>query len=134
MIDHKMTVANRKMGHIEKFQWYRWEVLADDSILMTGCVSSGLVLKGKRKGKPRYDGEPRSIVVTLEEEHAEERRFERDTGKCAECGGDGNVFAGWHHIHGTSHRTCQRCKGVGSAQAVDAVREEMDSPVVSTRA
>jgi len=115
-IDHRVAVATRKMGDIPNFVWFAWECLddADGGVMLTGCVSSGLVTKGKRKGRPRYDGERKRVVVTDAEWLAEKERFERETGKCSECGGDGKVLVRWDHIAGTTYGACFQCKGTGS--------------------
>lgn len=124
MIDHRMSVANQKAGkRPDNFLWHTWECLDDGSVMMTGCTSSGPVTKGKRKGKPKYDGDDVRVVVTPQEELAEERRFAAETGLCGECGGDGKVVQGWNHITGMEYRECPSCKGVKPTQAVDAVPE-----------
>jgi hypothetical protein len=118
-VDHRATVANRKIGVIPNFLWHSWECLdtADGSVLMTGCVSSGLVTKGPRKGRPRYDGEPKRVVVTDGELLTEKARYECEEGKCSECGGDGQEFAGWNHITGTRWRECTRCGAPDNPEA-----------------
>lgn len=83
--------------------------------MMTGCVSSGNFTRGKRKGRPRYDGKPIQAVVTDAEANAEFARYERDTSKCGECMGTGQIVAGWHYQNGTTYRPCLHCHGNGVA-------------------
>jgi hypothetical protein len=111
-IDHGRNVASRKINAPAGFQWFAWEVVGD-GVLMTGCVSTGTVTRGPNKGRPRYDGERVKCFVSRREVAEEEARFERETGKCGNCGGDGQEFARWSAAHGTEWRTCRRCEGTG---------------------
>lgn len=114
---HREVVANRKLGDVPGFQWYRFECVGDDAIVFTGAIVVGTVTKGPRKGRPKYAKETRSVVVTDAEEHAEYRRFESETGKCGTCLGKGRVCCGWHHIEGTKYRDCSKCHGSGDLDA-----------------
>ncbi len=114
-IGHAQTVALRKLGHPNNFEFYRFQCIEPDGLILTGCVSSGLATKGKRKGRPRYDGKPQTTVVLESEESQEFARFEREEGKCGECMGEGWVFASWNYLTGTAHRECRRCAGTKMA-------------------
>lgn len=116
-VNHREAVAERKLGSPIGFVWYAWECLDDDSVLLTGCVSSGVYEKGPKKGRPKYDGQTKKVVVTEAERVAERARYEAETGNCAECGGDGKMFAGWHHITGDKWRPCVFCEETGKARA-----------------
>lgn len=106
----------RKLGNPEGFQFFSWEFLEPDTVLMEGCVVTRYATKGKRKGLPIYDGPRRKVAVTLSEEKAEKARHEAETGNCGECWGDGKELAGWDHITGTEWRDCRKCAGSGKAQ------------------
>lgn len=109
---HRETVGLKKLGSPAGFVWYRWEAIGAD-VILTGCVSSGVITKGARKGRPKYDGPKQQVVVTVMEEDAELARYEAETGECGHCMGDGKEFASWHHINGTTWRECRSCHGSG---------------------
>jgi hypothetical protein len=110
---HRERLALRKLGNPAGFEFYRWEAVGD-AVVMRGCVCSGATYtKGKDKGRIKYDGPQRTVVVTEAEEAAERARFVQETGKCGECCGDGREFARWDHIEGTTYRPCRKCKGSG---------------------
>lgn len=112
-MNHYEAVAARKLGVPEGWQWFRYESVGTDATMLTGCVSSGTFTKGKRKGRPRYDGARRTAVVTDAEAQAERDRYQTDTGKCGDCMGTGQGFARWDHIEGASYRPCRVCNGSG---------------------
>lgn len=114
---HRDTVARRKLNAPPGFEFFKFQCIGNDAIALTGCVSSGVFTKGKRKGRPRYDGKPLTAVVTDAEAAAERARYEAETGKCGECCGSGQLFAGWHHIDGTTYRPCHVCAGTGMLAA-----------------
>lgn len=112
---HAETVARRKLNAPDSFVFYRWECVGPD-LMLTGCVSSGLVTKGKRIGRPRYDGPKQSCCVTDAEILLEHQRYEAETGCCGECMGTGQVFSGWNYLTGTRYRECDVCKGAKTRQ------------------
>lgn len=123
-VDHRANLAMRKIGAIPGFEFYEWRCLddPDGSVMLTGAVVTGTVTKGKRKGKKRWDEtRKRVVIITDAEMLAERRRFEREEGKCAECGGDGQAFKSWNHETGTAWRTCVKCGGSGKPLSVGAV-------------
>lgn len=106
---HRERIGRRKLGDPVGFRWFQWQCIGTDSVLLTGCVPSGAVYtKGPRKGRIKYDGDERKVVVTDAEVEAERRRF-ADAGKCPECMGTGYLFHSWDHITGTKAKPCHLC-------------------------
>ena len=108
-----MEAAEAKVG-IEGWKAYRWEDCGGDSIV-TGDVPDGVYRSGKRKGRPRFNGPGRKVVITKAEMQAKATAYEADTGKCWDCKGTGQVWAGWSKADGTRYRDCQRCNATGNA-------------------
>jgi hypothetical protein len=98
----------------------------DGTVMITGAPVTGTVASGARKGRKRY-GTPRHALVTDAEMLAERRRYEREEGKCAECGGDGQMFAKWDHREGTTYRPCVKCQATGKPLSADAVDPHVSS-------
>lgn len=109
-IYHMDAVAIRKAG-IEGWEPFAWERVGEDS-LVTGGIPS-LLKSGPRKGKKTWRGKGTSVVVTRAEVDAEAARYSAETGNCAECYGEGQVFASWHHIDGTKYHPCKACGATG---------------------
>lgn len=113
---HRERVGHRKLGSPADFRWYAWRFIHPDTVLLTGCVSSGTVTKGKRKGWPRFDGKKVEVAVSDAEIESEKQRYEAETGHCAECMGEGKVVSGWNHETGVRLRECKLCCGTGEVQ------------------
>ncbi len=110
------VIAASKLGNPAGFEFYRWEVVGPDAVMLTGCVCSGAIYtNGKRKGRKKYDGTPMTAVVTDAEEAAAKTRYQAQSGNCPECMGDGKEFAAWHFERGTTWRDCRACKGTGKS-------------------
>jgi hypothetical protein len=106
--------AEAKVG-IDGWKAYRWERADEDSII-TGDIPHGVYKTGKRKGRPKFIGNGRKVVVTNAEMQAHAAAWEAATGKCWDCKGTGQTWAGWSKAEGTRYRTCQRCNGSKEAQ------------------
>jgi hypothetical protein len=113
-INDCMEAAEAKVG-IEGWKAYQWEDCDDDSIV-TGSVPDGVYSKGPRKGKPRFVGKGKRVIITRVELEARAIAYEAETGKCWDCKGTGQTWAGWSRTEGTKYRECQRCAGTGEAQ------------------
>ena len=115
--EHRDRVGLRKLGDPAGFRFYSWEAfdVGDVAIVkMVGCVVTKFITRGPRKGRPKYDGEPRTVYVSEAEMVAECARWEAETGKCGRCMGVGQEWAGWSSDTGTRTETCRRCSGSGS--------------------
>ena len=110
-----MKAAEAKVG-IEGWEAYRWEDCDGDSIV-TGDVPDGVYRSGPRKGRPRFKGPGRRVIITRSDMWAVATAYEAETGKCWDCKGTGQTWAGWSKAEGTHYRECQRCGGTGEAQS-----------------
>lgn len=108
-----MEAAEAKVG-IDGWKAYRWEDCDGDSIV-TGDVPDGVYRSGPRKGRPRFKGPGRRVIVTKAELQAKAAVYETETGKCWDCKGTGQVWAGWSKADGTRYRDCPRCNATGNA-------------------
>ena len=105
--------AEDKVG-IEGWKAFRWEDCDGDGIL-TGCVPNGVYRSGPRKGRPRFLGPDRRVIVTKAELDERATRYEADTGNCWNCKGSGQECYGWKQGEGNIYRTCGRCGGSGKS-------------------
>jgi len=110
-INDCMKAAETKVA-IEGWKAYRWEDCDGDSIV-TGDIPDGVYRSGPRKDRPRFKGPGRRVVITNAELQVIATAYEAETGKCWECKGTGQVWAGWSKAEGTKYRKCQRCAGTG---------------------
>lgn len=116
-IQDTMEVAERKAGN--GWKTYKWQAAGRDNVL-TGRKPGGLFTRGPRKGKPNYrhkDSGPISVIVVSEAELFETaKRYEDEIGKCWNCKGHGEGFAGWSAKEGVRLKPCKRCSATGSPQ------------------
>jgi len=108
-------VARKKLGAPAGWQMHGWEVIGKSDLIVRGGVPVGTYARGPRKGRPKWVGKGDRVVVTQAEERAEKAAYEHATGKCAECQGSKETWAGWHHERGTSYRPCRKCGATGLA-------------------
>lgn len=113
--DHLQRVANRKVAAPATWEWFRFEAIGDDAIMLTGCDAVSVFTKGPRKGKPTYREPQRRVVITDAEIAEEYANYEAETGKCGKCLGEGRIWWGWDHETGTKYRECPTCHGNGAA-------------------
>lgn len=108
---------------IAGWEGHSWRAVEGGSIV-TGCVPSGVYTRGPRKGHPKFSpampGTKREVVVTVAQLDAIARDYEANGGKCWDCKGSGQTWAGWSAADGTKHRTCARCNGSRVVLAVPA--------------
>ena len=114
--DTLSMIARRKLQLPDTYTHYRWTRVDPDGLLVR-MKEEYIKTAGKNKGKPGWRGEERTCFVTYAEEKAECAAWEKETGKCSNCGGDGQEWAGWTAASGTIYKQCRRCVGSGNAQA-----------------
>jgi hypothetical protein len=110
-IDDCMKAAETKVA-IEGWKAYKWEDCDGDSIV-TGDIPYGVYRSGPRKDRPRFKGPGRRVVITKAELQVIATAYEAETGKCWECKGTGQTWAGRSIAEGNKYRKCQRCAGTG---------------------
>ncbi len=120
-VDHAETVARRKLpGLPADWRIAKWQAIgeAGNAVLFTFMrVTTRVLRSGPNRGKERrtYHKPERTSVVTREETDAEEVRYERETGKCGNCAGNGQEWAGWSAANGHRYRECSKCGATGLA-------------------
>ena len=118
-MDMAITVARRKLGVGEDWRPCMFEWMAGNDLLMEGAVVPD-VQSGPNKGRPNWKSATKDkrhkVVVTEAETAAETERWEKETGKCAECMGTKQVFASWTRGVGTKWKPCEKCRATGLAR------------------
>lgn len=111
------VAAHRKVAGKfgDTFSFFSSEV-AEGGFILTGATSSGVRTKGRRKGQPRWDGETHAVIVSRQDVVDAESAYERDTGMCHRCLGNGKEWYGWGVETGNRYRDCSRCGATGKAQ------------------
>jgi hypothetical protein len=111
--------AREKAGQGPEWAVFRWEAIPEaKGSMLTGAVAPPL-LSGKRKGRPNWKkldkSTERRVFITHDEADAYMLAWERETGKCARCQGEGKQIAGWSRDEGARYRQCGVCGGNGLA-------------------
>ena len=75
-------------------------------------VIGGFIINCETKSGDEEDDE--KVVVSDSEMNAFAQEYERTTGKCWNCKGSGQAFAGWSKDEGTKTRPCERCQATGA--------------------
>jgi len=116
-VHFREQIGARKLGNPEGFRFYRWEFIDPDTTVMTGCVVTRMVTRGKRKGLPVYDGKPLTVAVQDREIAEARAKYEMETGNCGGCMGSKQEWLAWHHDSGNEFGTCRACNGTGKVPA-----------------
>lgn len=114
----------RERGVPDGWQWYRLEV-ADtkaprhqSASLVTGAVCTERFKSGKRKGDlnwaKRDKRTERTLVITFADFDAYMAAWERKTGVCIKCDGNGTRSVGWSSTEGHTLVHCSACDGTGA--------------------
>lgn len=85
---------------------------------ITGAIPGGLITIGKRKGEKNWRlPRTRQMTVTVTDAEYDDylHSWEMETGRCYNCGGKGEKWAGFNK-DGPIVRQCGRCHGTGEAQ------------------
>ena len=90
-------IAHKKLNLSAPWSCCGWNVIDPDGLLIRTAVER-TITKGKRKGRAIWEGEVRETFATQAEIGAMELKWEQESAKCHQCGGDGQEWAGWHHI------------------------------------
>lgn len=115
MMNHMETVARRKVGGSEDWEYCRWERIGEGRDMIVEGGIPRLLKSGPRKGQKTWKDQPtQKAVVTGDEMDAEHARYETDTGHCGDCFGRGQVLSRWSKANGLETKTCPRCGGIGA--------------------
>jgi hypothetical protein len=120
--------AREALGMPEEWQVYAWTCLPHyrsgqkdwkaTHFQVTGCIAP-IITRGKNKGRHNWrkmdNTTIREFVVSIADHEVWELNWERKTGKCYRCQGEGKTIARMTATEKT-YRDCTRCKGTGGAQ------------------
>lgn len=102
------------------WHWYALNIVGNrehGGFLIKGAVCTATYARGKHKGQINWTKRDLATEQELFASHAQldavRDQWERDNGKCATCGGDGQEAAGWSKDAGAKYRPCTRCKATG---------------------
>lgn len=116
-------------GVPEGWRWFALNVVGDrehGGFLIKGAVCTAIYARGKHKGEINWTKRDRATERELFASHVQldsvRSQWETDTGKCSECGGDGQQPNGWRIGVGTLYRPCIRCKATGKSVAADGAK------------
>lgn len=112
--DTLSIIARRKLNLPDVYTCCGWRRVDPDGLLVN-IAEEYIKQSGKNKGKRGWRGKERTAFVTYAEEIAERVSWEKSTGKCSTCGGDGKEICGWSVESGQKYRECKRCNGSGQA-------------------
>lgn len=101
--------ARAILGKDDRWEVYAWDVVGPDCVKVTGGVPSRITKSGRRQWK----GKGESVVVSDANMCEALLVWERSTGSCSTCGGDGREYTGWSRDRGFRYVTCRRCGGDG---------------------
>lgn len=115
-IDWFHKTAIRVCGLPDGWQWCKLDGhnMPEDFIQITGGVPTKVFVRGPRKGKPKWSGVTLATYWIRRADVEETKRlWEAESGKCANCEGDGKETASVS-VNGKTFRTCSRCNGSGT--------------------
>jgi hypothetical protein len=113
--DVRTIIACRKLNLSSPlYKMSGWQAVTDGYIIYV-CDVLGVKTKGKNKGRTKWGKDRHKALVMDIEINVELEKWEKETGKCCKCGGDGQEWAGWHRDTGNSYRDCTRCGTTGVA-------------------
>jgi len=118
------TQAKIKANMGDKWEPYSCQMLPHGGDTYELAEVSGgiapLYVKGKRKGRHNWDkidkATIKTVYITIAENAEFVEKWERETGKCANCEGSGKTMQSWHHINGATYRDCRDCEGTGKTK------------------
>jgi hypothetical protein len=110
-------------GAPDGWRWYSLRCVSESresgGVLIKGAVCTAVYARGKRKGdhnwSKRDKSTERELFATFAQLEACRTKWERDTGKCSTCGGDGQELASVG-VNGATYRPCEPCKATGVRQ------------------
>lgn len=125
MIDLYEEHARAKEQVSPDWHLFSWECFPKSGreptlyVQVRGAVCKVTFQRGRRKGQMNWGRREKSTERTVILPVADHEKFceewEKRTGLCRNCTGEGKVFASWNHITGTKYRPCARCRETGKA-------------------
>jgi hypothetical protein len=119
--DFMSLAARRKASLPDDYFVSSWEMIDKETYLISISKTKRLT-RGKRKGqlvwrdnKKKMFSEAVRTIITLDDYNRERSLYEKETGKCYGCSGNGMEFAGVSVDEGERVKLCRRCGGNGEA-------------------
>ena len=120
--------AREILGVGDDWHYYSWELLPDPPQKSQFIKICGAVAPPEKDGG--YDWTEKdpatdeTVYITLREHKAWRKEWSRKTGRCYECGGDGQAWAGWNCKTGDKWKRCGLCGGTGKLSSVPEIAAE----------
>ena len=114
--DFLNLTAQRIHGMPDGWRWRKVDSAnkPEDFILVEGGITT-VWKRGPRKGTARWPVKLDAIWMRRREIAQVSEAWERETGNCHQCGGGGQVSAGWNKETGRKLSQCRRCGGSGES-------------------
>lgn len=116
--DIHSLVARKLYDMPDNWRPYRYEKILGGTVI-DGAVCNAVYKSGPRRGEMNWKkldkATIRKLVITDEQFAAGQQDYERSSGKCRDCGGDGKVCVRWSRVNGNEYGPCRRCSGGGAA-------------------
>jgi len=114
MMNFIEIAARGKLKQVPEWSIYRWERINNDFIV-EGAVDGFFEATGGNGDSVLSKPPLEKCVVTKQEVDKEKIKFEKKSGLCSECIGQGQVLAGWDNKIGNTYKACLKCCGTGFA-------------------
>ena len=120
--DFITLAARRKKSLPQDYSVSRWQRIDEDGYLVE-ISKTRILTKGARKGrltwrdtKGKRLSEVVETLITFDDIKREKDIFEKETGRCRECFGNGMRIVGWSVIDGNRTEKCKYCEGTGNSK------------------
>lgn len=117
-------IIKRKLKLDDQWKITSWQRVDPDGFLVA-IGKYRKIMRGKRKGQDTWTdtkgsplSERKQSFITLSEIEQEEKNWEKATGKCSQCGGDGQQLVGFSVVDGSIYDTCRKCNGSGDPNSI----------------
>lgn len=128
MEDWMLRTAKRTQTLPDGWRWYSIssskEHAPEGFMRMEGAVPSRFITRGPSKGEPvwskPFEGTKRTLFIPLAEIDETKRLYEVETGRCSDCSGHGQEWAGWSASDGHRYQPCRSCNGSGLLAAMQS--------------
>ena len=110
---HYGEAGKAKLKTKHDFDFFKFETIESGVMLLEGCKFK-IISRGKNKGDIKWLHEDKQkAVITYQEVGKWCKKYEKETGKCSNCSGEGKIMKSWSAKDVTKHKPCEKCNGTG---------------------